>query len=319
MSRFKASGFDPLSSDFYYRHVSGLLKQLQGLAWSARGHIRAFSSEDLLLLEGYVEQSIGEQREAYVEQELDAYVAELLEHGGWELGYLRHPEEAGEREIRELLKNWPSEADDRPSLATESDLSEVDALELAIDASLPAVPPFEGKLQHLTDPAASAAVLALMLIADALESFEWHRAGPTQLRGDLIFAGYQAAAENAVHAALAIGLADRLRHEVKVREQLSMEQQEALRQQAKALARERARQSANRKHAPMKQAREWVYSEWLAKAAAFGGNKSDFARVYVGLIRQKFRDSKGDPLAVTDKQVRDVWLRTHATGQGTPL
>ena len=309
MSRFKLFGFDPLESSIYFQHSPGKIKQLQGLAWMARSHLRGFTSDDVLLLEGFVEQSIAEQRQEYVEREIDGYVSGLLEHGGWELGYLRNPEEAGEREIRDLLTNWPSEADDHPTLPSEDDLSQVDALELAIEASLPAVPPFAGDLEKLTSPAAAAAVLALMLIAESLDSLTSPIDGPEHLRGDLLFVGFQFAAENAVEAALALGLADRLRHEVKLREKLSKQQQEALRIQRKDLARERARQSANSRHAPMKEARKWVTGEWQAKGAEFAGNKSDFARVYAGLIRQNFKDVKGDPLSVSDKQIRDVWLR----------
>lgn len=76
---------------------------------------------------------------------------------------------------------------------------------------------------------------------------------------------------------------------------------------------ENAATLAGRKHAPMNRAREWVAAEWRKHAGDYDGNKSAFARDYSRLVAQRFTTAKGDPLTVTDKQIRDVWLRKSST------
>lgn len=81
-------------------------------------------------------------------------------------------------------------------------------------------------------------------------------------------------------------------------------------EEAKRLAlAEKAALGAERKHAPMKEARAWVCAQWQAESSEYGGNKSAFARVYARLVPQKFTTTKGDPLTVTETQIRNVWLR----------
>jgi hypothetical protein len=69
-----------------------------------------------------------------------------------------------------------------------------------------------------------------------------------------------------------------------------------------------ARLNARKKAQKFTQARLWVQQEWGDKGAAYGNNKSDFARTYTGLVREKFKDIKGDPLRITEKTIREVWL-----------
>jgi len=105
----------------------------------------------------------------YFRDEKDKYVRRLVETGGWELGYL--PLEArNETGIRNLLDNWPPEADDRPlDIPTSENTSEVDALKACIDdyalsddAEFPGGRTFE-----------YFAVLTLWLVADALKWLKW--------------------------------------------------------------------------------------------------------------------------------------------------
>lgn len=60
---------------------------------------------------------------------------------------------------------------------------------------------------------------------------------------------------------------------------------------------------ALRQHTPKRQAREWVESEWRSHRDEYGGNKSAFARDYSA----RLRNERG--LKVSDKQIREVWLR----------
>lgn len=72
--------------------------------------------------------------------------------------------------------------------------------------------------------------------------------------------------------------------------------------------RKQARAAAATKAKRSNEARQWTYSEWVSKKADYGNNKSDFARTYTVLVREKFLDNKNDPLRVTEKTIREVWL-----------
>ena len=57
------------------------------------------------------------------------------------------------------------------------------------------------------------------------------------------------------------------------------------------------------RHAPHRQAREFVRAEWTLHRASYGNNKSAFARDYVRRVWNELN------LSVTEKQLREVWLR----------
>jgi hypothetical protein len=292
--------FDPLVGDV----PQYPFKALRATVWMARSHLRGLDIDDVRQIERVVRDSLSEQRAIYVEQEMDSLIAGLLEHGGWELGYLPDAHEAGEREIRYLLEHWPSEADDRPNLPSEDDLSDVDALEQAIEANLPASP------LGLTsdDPAKCAAVLALMLADESFDALGWDKDVPRHVRIDVKLVGLAAAADSAIEATRAVGLADRLRSEANLRSALSVEQRTQIDNQLVMLTKNRAKHAAEKRHSSMRMAKLFVQAEWDEKGEAYKRDKSDFARTYVGLVRDKFMDSKGDPLRVTEKTIREVWL-----------
>jgi hypothetical protein len=107
--------------------------------------------------------------EEYFSSEKADYIRRLLDRGGWELGYLPY-EARNEAGVRELLDNWPSEADDPPpDIPTPENTSELDALKECIghyvlddDAEFSKGREFE-----------YFAVLALWLVADALHWLNW--------------------------------------------------------------------------------------------------------------------------------------------------
>lgn len=64
-------------------------------------------------------------------EETEQYIGRLYENGGWELNYLadfENDRRPGADEIRDLLGNWPSWADDRPNLPNEDDIADLDTL-----------------------------------------------------------------------------------------------------------------------------------------------------------------------------------------------
>ena len=75
-----------------------------------------------------------------------------------------------------------------------------------------------------------------------------------------------------------------------------------------AKAQKKAREAAMLRVEKFNMARAWVQDEWTVKKQDYKGNKSDFARTYVSLVRAQFTDKKGDPLSVTEKTIREVWL-----------
>jgi hypothetical protein len=64
-----------------------------------------------------------------------------------------------------------------------------------------------------------------------------------------------------------------------------------------------ARNKAWRQHAPRRAAFEWVIAEWVAHSAAYEGNKSAFARDYSRRVKLEHG------ISITEKQMREVWLR----------
>jgi hypothetical protein len=76
-----------------------------------------------------------------------------------------------------------------------------------------------------------------------------------------------------------------------------------------SLLRMRAQLSAKRRYEPYRQAEAFARHDWVSLAGSYGNNKSAFARDYSRLIAQKFSTARGDPLKVTEKTIREVWLR----------
>jgi hypothetical protein len=79
-------------------------------------------------------------------------------------------------------------------------------------------------------------------------------------------------------------------------------------QEHRTRLRDRARELAARRHAPNNAAREFVESEWGKHRTHYDNNKTEFARHYVVVLRQKFVNGAGDPMDIKEKTIRDVWL-----------
>lgn len=67
------------------------------------------------------------------------------------------------------------------------------------------------------------------------------------------------------------------------------------------------RSGGEKKNEPYKSAKVFVQDEWRAFRAEYR-SKSEFARHYAPRVRNEFVDGKGDPLRVTEKTIREVWL-----------
>jgi len=102
--------------------------------WRADQILKGRDSTAVECAASYVIQSIDEFRTEELATQIEAHVRHLAEEGGWELNWLprtdHHPDDpdqgfATEGQIRDLLNNWPSHADDRP---TYDQISDIDAL-----------------------------------------------------------------------------------------------------------------------------------------------------------------------------------------------
>lgn len=71
-----------------------------------------------------------------------------------------------------------------------------------------------------------------------------------------------------------------------------------------------ARSGAAARHGPTKVARTWIWSEWEKYGAIeYANNKTKFCDTYVRLVFKRFTNSSGDPLVISAKQMREVWLK----------
>lgn len=68
-----------------------------------------------------------------------------------------------------------------------------------------------------------------------------------------------------------------------------------------------ARLNAYKKNRPKNMARDFVRARWLNEQYEYK-SKADFARNYVAIVRNEFTDQKGDPLEITEKTIKEVWL-----------
>jgi hypothetical protein len=71
----------------------------------------------------------------------------------------------------------------------------------------------------------------------------------------------------------------------------------------------RAKVAAAKRHESSNKARVFVKNEWDKHKTSYNNNKSAFARSYVALIANQFKDAKGDPLKITEDTIKEIWLK----------
>jgi hypothetical protein len=305
---------------------SDIFGRFSQIANQSLGMLKHRDIDELRISATAIQAEIEEWYEYYIEQETEAYVQNLFHEGGWELNYLSrdssyeeaeyagHPIPVSKDEIRYLLENWSSEWDNKPSLPSRDDLSELEALQECLNfANFN-----QSELIHfdLIEPEEHEffAILALMIICDAVHSnprtkIEHYWQEPT-------LSQVKAIGHASINAVEAMAHAQRVQLEQKIRKSIALKQPEILAKELSRRTSERAVNAANKKHLATNAARDWVCKEWLEKRDGYAGNKSEFARSYVVLVRNQFTDSKGDPLSVTEKTIREVWLKdTPAAGK----
>lgn len=76
-----------------------------------------------------------------------------------------------------------------------------------------------------------------------------------------------------------------------------------------------ARVSAKASHEEDAEAKKWVQTEWSEHSAEHGDNKTEFARIYVRLIAQKFKNKKGDPLIRSEIFIKNALPKINNPGR----
>jgi hypothetical protein len=304
--------FDNLNSTNVFRE-SKPFGALNSIKWRANAILRDRTKEEIEHAASQIESAISTFKEEEIEREIERHAYRLLRVGGWELQYLEdssHRHEPTLSEIYDLLQNWPRWAPDKPDIPKEADISDFDALRELMDTDQYYVMGFN----VILPPHELYAVLALLTIEGAArltrvnekrtEHGSWIHPGPFPWDKDsIILAG------NLIIEAMAIICwAERSVATEKLSE-MRDEQKKNIVEQARLDERKSASKHAiNTKNAPHRRAEEFVREEWSKNKAEYNNNKASFARDFVPIVANKFKNNKGDPLKITEKQMREVWL-----------
>lgn len=75
-----------------------------------------------------------------------------------------------------------------------------------------------------------------------------------------------------------------------------------------AQKKQQSKKATTKRHAASNAARMFIKGEWELHKAEYAGNKSEFVRTYISIVANRFKNANGDPLKITEKQMREVWL-----------
>ena len=295
--------FDPLNGDV----PSYPFFELWQIAAQARIFLDGLSVNDVRSIEQELDVTIFDTKEGLAQHCLDDYVAQVIKDGSWELDYLPAETAPTPQSVKRLLENWPVSADEIDYLK-EDDFSDVEALRTVF--SWGGLATADSSYTHIVQ---CAAVLALMKVAECLDTLKCPEEDLGTSEDGPVAARLINAANYAIEAAQAIGYASEIaaviESEVDTAENLEETNEEKQRQ----FSVERAKKAATARHEHLKPAVEFVRAEWQKHCEAYKFNKTDFARTYVELVRNRHRDRRGDPLKVTIKTITDVWLAPPAS------
>jgi len=300
MDLFEHYDFDPLQTEV----PTYPFFELWAIAWQAREMLKGLTKAEVISIGCSVADCVYEMKEFYGETELDDHVERIIKNGSWELRHLPKGCEVTPELVRRLLENWPQDAEDIPGFATGDDLTESEAFRMAVNCGSYAF----GTEFHASTPPVGAAVLALQMVASCVHTLRCPQDELGKIPEGPISSRLISAANDALEASASLGLANEFAAEMAARDDLDIDEQELLKQHESALNKARARNAAIRRHSATADAKRYIQGEWLLNGCAYGFNKSDFARTYVKLVAQNFRNKRGDPLSITEKTIREVWL-----------
>lgn len=300
MDLFEHYDFDPIET----KVPSYPFPELWDVAWDARVILAGLTQNEIRSIGCSVADYVFETKQINVELDLEEHIERIIKNESWELQHLPDGQQVTPKSVRMLLENWPNDADENPFFATDDDLSDVEAFRTAVCCGSYPI----GEEFHAPTPVIGAAILALQMVASCVHTLRCPQdelgrgpEGPIAIR--LI-----TAANDAIEAASALGLAKEFAAEIAVHADHDLDEQELLREHESNFNKTRARNAAVQRHSATTAAKNYVKNEWLINGFAYGFNKSDFARTYVKLVAQNFRDRREDPLSITEKTIREIWL-----------
>lgn len=220
--------------------------ELFDIAWKARGFLEGMTNQEIQWIEKDVDRAIEDMRGIYAR---------------------------ATNSKRELL--------DQESDEFEDELSEVDALRMALEFR---VLHFEAG-DPSDNPVKCAAVLTLMFVSNCIVALECPEEDLGTSDDGPIAARLTSAANDAINAALALGLAEAHSFAARMEDELDLE----LKEQLADFSRDRARRAAQRKHQKNRDAKEVVF-EWCDKNMSRFKSMDDAAMdIAESFIPQKFR------------------------------
>ncbi len=259
-----------------------------------------------------LQEGIEDQQGWYVENETEKYIQDLSRDGGWELNYLPDGSSGSEYDIRKLLKNWSNAWDDPIRLPQEDDLPRVDALAECIenswkrDGDLIYFGSFKFKYVELL------ALLSLMVICQSIHTISVeneYRYGKIPAE-DLILIGNTTVETLRIYRLIELARLESQLKSANAAERSAIFEKEFARRKS-----EEAKRKADKGHAKRNEARDWVLIEWKLHHDVYYNNKSDFARIYSTRLKDEWSDHDGTPMRVTDRTIREMWLKNSESSQ----
>lgn len=292
-------------------HMMGRLQpfeQISSILWRANQILSKRSTDQLDKAAIWLKKGISEIISQNIEEEIYDRASALHAQGGWELSYLPHDCEPTEQEIRDLLENWPSDADDPLSLNGENGFSDLAIVHELLPDCTSAI-----SIEDWLDisHAELYAVLALIHVEYAASCFSedtanlpsenWQEKSykldyPTHL------------ANHVIDAMEIICWAERELPDAALLARRNEEKNDIAKAAAAVAVKNNASHAAKVKYAVNNAARYFVQKKWEEERTQYKNNKSDFARTYVKIVAQEFLDSNQDPLRITERTLKEDWL-----------
>lgn len=298
--------FKKLPADFFDRFESISRQALRMLKRRNIGELSAAAKE------------IRAEIARAVVENMDVSIYDLItrqcKNGGDQLNHGHDACSPTEHEISNLLESWAKKWDDPSGLPTRDGLSDLDALRWF-------GPHYRSERiwYGLNEPEESEiyAVLALMIICAAVHVTQPTWGGSSHNPAESTIWQLKVVGWATINAMGALAHAETLELEQKIRNDFALKQSRILEEELSRITRDRAVNAASKRHESSNLARAWVREQWaLYGESSYSGNKSEFARIYSARVKNEFTDSKGEPLAVMDKTIREVWLKnTPAAGK----
>lgn len=276
---------------------------VQSIHWDAQQILRARGDEEIKEAANKTDYELRQFRARKRLDEVEERAQQLFLEGGWELENFDTRVSRDISDIRNLLTHWQAHlhpygrspyfsSDHEDDFATLCDLLTCGRDSEAI-TGLP-----RASVAELF------AVLSLMRIDDALEHIDFENKIIAFAEGDSDPCPWPA--QKLIEAANCVIEATYIscwaQHEVFLAGLSEHADKSRLGESIGARGREA-------RYEPFRMAKAFVQAEWHKQKLQYQNNKTEFCRHYVPIVAHNFKSRNGDPLKITEKQMREEWLR----------